>query len=152
MEDFVEDYSFSNNFWMKSEVLYKYLNEKFVEFISIGKVLEKLIILIENFGKNFDIAKKKCERSEAKKLTTLWLDEMTGISKKKKNENIPENLYIPLETPDNSSRSKGIQMLFNYFDRVINRLNSFNDCLQKIANSINDRQDNYKTIMSIKKL
>ena len=73
MEDFVEDYSFKNNFWMKSEVLYKHLKEKFDEFISIGKVLEKLIILIEDFYKNFNVAKKKCEKSEAKKLTYLWL-------------------------------------------------------------------------------
>ena len=66
MEDFVEDYSFSNNFWMKSEVLYKYLNEKFVEFISIGKVLEKLIILIEDFCKNFNAAKKNVKNQKQK--------------------------------------------------------------------------------------
>ena len=151
MEDFVEDYSFKNNFLMEYEALYKHIKEKFAEFISIGKVLEKLIVLIEDFCKNFNVAKKKCERAEAKILTTLWLDEMTGKSKKKKNENIPENFYIPLETPDNSSRSKGIQMLFDYFDRVINSLNSFNDSLQKIATIINDRQNNYQTIISIKK-
>ena len=37
MEDYVEDYSFNNNFWMKTGVLYKHLEEKFAEFLSIGK-------------------------------------------------------------------------------------------------------------------
>ena len=72
-------------------------------------------------------------------------------TKKKKIDFIPQNLYIPLETPDNSSRSKGINMLFEYFDRLVNCLNSFNINLGKIATSIQDKLLYYKTTMSQKK-
>ena len=155
MEDYIEDYSYNNNFWEKSSVLYRHLKEKFAEFISIGKLLEKIILLIEEFCNKLNIAKKKCDESEAKKLTTLWIDERKPneivTTKKKKNDYIPENFYIPLEKPDKSSRSNGIKMLFDYFDRVINCLNSLNDNIKKISTSIDDRQDNYQSTMSLKK-
>ena len=82
MEDYIEDYSYNNNFWEKSSVLYRHLKEKFAEFISIGKLLEKIILLIEEFCNKLNIAKKKCDEIEAKKLTTLWIDE------RKPNENV----------------------------------------------------------------
>ena len=155
MEDYIEDYSYNNNFWEKSSVLYRHLKEKFAEFISIGKLLEKIILLIEEFCNKLNIAKKKCDESEAKKLTTLWIDERKPneivTTKKKKNDYIPENFYIPLEKPDKSSRSNGIKMLFDYFDRVIICLNSLNDNIKKISTSIDDRQENYQSTMSLKK-
>ena len=38
MDDYVEDYSYNNNFWMKSGVLYTHFREKFAEFMSLGKI------------------------------------------------------------------------------------------------------------------
>jgi len=155
MEDYVEDYSFNNNFWMKTGVLYKHLEEKFAEFLSIGKFFEKLMSLIEEFSNELSVAKKKCEKSDVKKLISLWIEDVDlnepNKTKKKKIDFIPQNLYIPLETPDNSSRSKGINMLFEYFDRLVNCLNSFNINLGKIATSIKDKLFSYKTTMSQKK-
>ena len=154
MQQYEEDLSFNKNFWMKTSVLYDHLAQKFAEFISIGKIFEKLNLLIEEFSSELSIAKKKCEESDVKKLISLWIDDVDlnepNKTKKKKIDFIPKNLYIPLEKEDNSSRSKGINMLFDYFDRLINCLNSFNNNLVKISTSIKDKLFNYKTTMSQK--
>ena len=155
MQQYEEDLSFNKNFWMKTNVLYDHLAQKFAEFISIGKIFEKLNLLIEEFSSELSVAKKKCEESDVVKLISLWIDDVDlnepNKTKKKKIDFIPQNLYIPLETPDNSSRSKGINMLFEYFDRLVNCLNSFNINLGKIATSIKDKLFSYKTTMSQKK-
>ena len=155
MQQYEEDLSFNKNFWMKTSVLYDHLAQKFAEFISIGKIFEKLNLLIEEFSSELSVAKKKCEVSDVVKLISLWIDDVDlnepNKTKKKKIDFIPKNLYIPLKTEDNSSRSKGINMLFDYFDRLINCLNSFNNNLEKISTSIKDKLFNYKTTMSQKK-
>ena len=41
MEDYVEDYKYSDCFWQKSKILYEYSDSKFKQFLSIGKILKK---------------------------------------------------------------------------------------------------------------
>ena len=76
MQKYEEDLSFNKNFWMKTSVLYDHLAQKFAEFISIGKIFEKLNSLIEEFSSELSVAKKKCEKSDVVKLISLWIDDV----------------------------------------------------------------------------
>ena len=51
MDDYVEDYSYNNNFWMKSTVLYNHCKAKFRELMSLGAVFKKLASLSDEFSK-----------------------------------------------------------------------------------------------------
>ena len=57
MDDYVKDYSYNNNFWMKSTVLYNHCKAKFRELMSLGAVFKKLANLSEEFSKNILKAK-----------------------------------------------------------------------------------------------
>lgn len=62
MDDYVEDYSYNNNFWMKSGVLYTHFREKFSEFMSLGKIFKKFSDLASEFSVGLNKAKRICEQ------------------------------------------------------------------------------------------
>ena len=41
MEDYVEDYTYTNCFWMKSKELYNHSNQQFNEYLRVGEIFEK---------------------------------------------------------------------------------------------------------------
>ena len=55
MEDYVEDYKYSDCFWQKSNTLYEYSDSKFKQFLSIGNILKRIsndiFELLENWKK-----------------------------------------------------------------------------------------------------
>ena len=55
MEDYVEDYKYSDCFWQKSNILYEYSDSKFKQFLSIGNILKRIsndiFGLLENWKK-----------------------------------------------------------------------------------------------------
>ena len=52
MEDYVEEYKYSDCFWQKANILYDYAENKFKQFLSIAWILKKIsksiLILVEN--------------------------------------------------------------------------------------------------------
>ena len=50
MDDYVEDYSYNNNFWNKSGVLYSHFRSKFNEFFSLGIIFHKLANMSNEFS------------------------------------------------------------------------------------------------------
>jgi len=143
MDDYVEDYSYNNNFWMKSGVLYKHFRAKFKEFMSLGNIFKRISELCFEFSENILKAKKVCEKpeSENEKLQ----------NKKKKVIEIEESFYIPLDKPDGSTRSMGIKVLLDYFDRFADGLSNLNDTLRKISNGFFDATIGYETKVKYEK-
>ena len=140
MDDYVEDYSYNNNFWMKSGVLYTYSKSKFVEYMSVGKIFERLSKLSKEFSENVAKAIEVTTRLDIG--IEIELDKKS--EKKKKTIDVEqEKFYIPLEKPDNSTRSEGIKVLLGYFQRLANSMNSFSDYFKKMSNDILDKQDGY---------
>ena len=43
MEDYVEDYKYSDCFWQKANILYDYAENKFKQFLSIARILKKIL-------------------------------------------------------------------------------------------------------------
>ena len=74
MDDYVEDYSYNNNFWMKSGVLYTHCRSKFIELMSIGKIFERLSKLSKEFSDNI---------AKAIEITTRLDLEIEGENEKK---------------------------------------------------------------------
>ena len=114
MDDYVEDYSYNNNFWMKSTVLYNHCKAKFRELMSLGAVFKRLANLSDEFSKNILKAKKitdklapelepekneKVEKSEKAEKARDKKKKVTGVEQEQ------ESFYIPLEKPDNSTKS-----------------------------------------------
>ena len=142
MDDYVEDYSYNNNFWMKSGVLYTHFREKFAEFMSLGKIFKKFSDLASEFSQNLSKAKKICEQ----------LDENDKPKdKRKKIEVEPESFYIPLGKPDNSTRSIGIKMLLDYFERISNCLNTLNENVRRISKDFFDKNFGYESKIKYEK-
>ena len=140
MDDYVEDYSYNNNFWMKSGVLYTYSKSKFVEYMSVGKIFERLSKLSKEFSENVAKAIEVTTRLDIG--IEIELDKKS--EKKKKSIDVEqEKFYIPLEKPDNSTRSEGIKVLLGYFQRLANSMNSFSDYFKKMSNDILDKQAGY---------
>ena len=65
MEDYVEDYKYSDCFWQKSKILYEYSDSKFKQFLSIAKILKKIskniFILVENLKTIYQLYEKPKE-------------------------------------------------------------------------------------------
>ena len=142
MDDYVEDYSYNNNFWMKSGVLYTHFREKFAEFMSLGKIFKKFSDLASEFSQNLSKAKKICEQ----------LDENDKPKdKRKKIEVEPESFYIPLGKPDNSTRSIGIKMLLDYFERISNCFNTLNENVRRISKDFFDKNFGYESKIKYEK-
>ena len=142
MDDYVEDYSYNNNFWMKSGVLYTHFREKFAEFMSLGKIFKKFSDLASDFSQNLSKAKKICEQ----------LDENDKPKdKRKKIEVEPESFYIPLGKPDNSTRSIGIKMLLDYFERISNCFNTLNENVRRISKDFFDKNFGYESKIKYEK-
>ena len=142
MDDYVEDYSYNNNFWMKSGVLYTHFREKFAEFMSLGKIFKKFSDLASDFSQNLSKAKKICEQ----------LDENDKPKdKRKKIEVEHESFYIPLGKPDNSTRSIGIKMLLDYFERISNCLNTLNENVRRISKDFFDKNFGYESKIKYEK-
>ena len=140
MDDYVEDYSYNNNFWMKSGVLYTYSKSKFVEYMSVGKIFDRLSKLSKKFSENIAKAIEVTTRLDID--IVLEIDKKSE-KKKKSFEGEQERFYIPLEKPDNSTRSQGIKVLLGYFQRLSNSMNSFYEYFKKMSNDILDKQDGY---------
>ena len=143
MDDYVEDYSYNNNFWMKSGVLYKHFRAKFKEFRSLGHIFKKISEICLEFSESILKAKNVCDISE--------LENEKLLNKKKKLTEIEENFYIPLDKPDGSTRSMGIKVLLDYFDRFADGLSSLNDTLRKISNGFFDATVGYETKVQYEK-
>ena len=156
MDDYVKDYSYNNNFWMKSTVLYNHCKAKFRELMSLGAVFKRLANLSDEFSKNILKAKKvtdrlapelepekneKVEKSEKAEKARDKKKKVTGVEQEQ------ESFYIPLEKPDNSTRSEGIKTLFEYFDRLSNSFHFLSDSFRRISNDIFDKKTGYDTKM-----
>jgi hypothetical protein len=147
MDDYVEDYSYNNNFWMKSGVLYTHCKNKFIELMSIGKIFERLSKLSKEFSENI---------AKAIEITNRLDLEIEGENekkndKKKKIEVEQESFYIPLDKPDNSTRSQGIKALLGYFQRLSKSFNTFSESFNKISNAILDKQAGYSSKLEYEK-
>ena len=143
MDDYVEDYSYNNNFWMKSGVLYTHFREKFSEFMSLGKIFKKFSDLASEFSVGLNKAKRICEQ--------LDTENEKPKDKRKKVEVEPESFYIPLGKPDNSTRSIGIKMLLDYFERVSNCLNTLNENVRRISKDFFDKNFGYESKIKYEK-
>ena len=138
MDDYVEDYSYNNNFWMKSGVLYSHCNAKFNEFMSIGNIFQKLSELTFDYSENILKAKKAVEKSDNE-------NEKPKDKKRKTVEQEPKSFYIPLDKPDNSTRSAAIEALFNFFDRFAKNLFNLSEAFRRISTGFSDTEVGYKT-------
>ena len=146
MDDYVEDYSYNNNFWMKSGVLYTHCKTKFIEFMSVGKIFERLSKL------SLEFSEKVAKAIEVTTRLDIELDPDKKSEKKKKTiEGEQEKFYIPLEKPDNSTRSKGIKVVLGYFQRLSKSMNSFHEYFKKMSNDILDKQTGYFTKLDAEK-
>ena len=146
MDDYVEDYSYNNNFWMKSGVLYTHCKTKFIEFMSVGKIFERLSKL------SLEFSEKVAKAIEVTTRLDIELDPDKKSEKKKKTiEGEQEKFYIPLEKPDNSTRSKGIKVVLGYFQRLSKSMNSFHEYFKKMSNDILDKQTGYFTKLDVEK-
>ena len=65
MEDYVEEYKYSDCFWQKTKILYEHSDNKFKQFLSISKILKRytseIFDLLENFKKIDNIYEKPKE-------------------------------------------------------------------------------------------
>ena len=145
MDDYVEDYSYNNNFWMKSGVLYSHCNAKFNEFMSIGNIFQKLSELTYDYSENILKAKKAVEKSDNE-------NEKPKDKKRKTVEQEPKSFYIPLYKPDNSTRSAAIEALFNFFDRFAKNLFNLSEAFRRISTGFSDTEVGYKTKTSLQRL
>ena len=143
MDDYVEDYSYNNNFWMKSGVLYTHFREKFAEFMSLGKIFKKFSDLASEFSVGLSKAKKICEQLDTEK--------EKARDKRKRTDVEPESFYIPLGKPDNSTRSIGIKMLLDYFERVSNCLNTLYENVLRISKDFFDKNFGYESKIKYEK-
>ena len=79
-------------------------------------------------------------------------DRSVGVGGKKKKviavEPEQESFYIPLETPDNSTRNEGIKTLFEYFDRLSKSFHFLSDSFRRISNDIFDKKTGYDSNMA----
>ena len=157
MDDYVEDYSYNNNFWMKSTVLYNHCKAKFRELMSLGAVFKKLASLSDEFSKNILKAKmvtdKLAPELEPENTEKVEKSEKAEKARDKKKKVIAvepeqESFYIPLETPDNSTRSEGIKALFEYFDRLSKSFHFLSDSFRRISNDIFDKKTGYDSNMA----
>ena len=157
MDDYVEDYSYNNNFWMKSTVLYNHCKAKFRELMSLGAVFKKLANLSEEFSKNILKAKmvtdKLAPELEPENTEKVEKSEKAEKARDKKKKVIAvepeqESFYIPLETPDNSTRNEGIKTLFEYFDRLSKSFHFLSDSFRRISNDIFDKKTGYDSNMA----
>ena len=135
MDYYVEDLSYYNNFWHKSGILYSHFFDKFRELRSLGNIFKKLANLSEEFSRNILKAKAIEVKLEINKDKT---------QKKKKIEQ--ESFYIPLQYPDNSTRSTGIKTLFEYFDRLSKSFASLKDIFTSVSNDIFEKQNGFNKI------
>ena len=156
MDDYVEDYSYNNNFWMKSTVLYNHCKAKFRELMSLGAVFKKLASLSDEFSKNILKAKmvtdKLAPELEPENTEKVEKSEKAEKARDKKKKVIAvepeqESFYIPLETPDNSTRNEGIKTLFEYFDRLSKSFHFLSDSFRRISNDIFDKKTGYDSCM-----
>ena len=146
MDDYVEDYSYNNNFWMKSGVLYSHFREKFNEFYSLGNIFKKCSELSLHFSQKLNKAIQKCDKFVIKEQ-----EEEKPRDKRKKIEPEQENFYCPLNKPDDSTRSKGINALLGYFRRISDLLNTFSETLKRTSKSFFDKYYGYETKIKYEK-
>ena len=147
----------NNNFWMKSTVLYNHCKAKFRELMSLGAVFKKLANLSEEFSKNILKAKmvtdKLAPELEPENTEKVEKSEKAVKARDKKKKVIAvepeqESFYIPLETPDNSTRNEWIKALFEYFDRLSNSFHFLSDSFRRISYDIFDKKTGYDSCMT----
>jgi hypothetical protein len=109
----------------------------------LGYIFKKISEICLEFSENILKAKKVCDISE--------LENEKLLNKKKKLTEMEENFYIPLDKPDGSTRSMGIKVLLDYFDRFAEGLSSLNDTLRKISNGFFDATVGYETKVQYEK-
>ena len=138
MEDYVEDYSYNNNFWMKSQILYSHFKSKFEEFLYIGELINKISEFILELSQKIE----KIKISEKLEVTE-YEDPREGDREKKSKK---KYYCKPLEKPDNSTRSMGIKILFEYIDQIVQGLNNLNIALKKISKGFDDKKINFEFV------
>ena len=143
MDDYVEDYSYNKNFWMKSKILYAHFENKFQEYLSIGKIIDKISECTLEISES--ISKAKMDEKLEKLIECENIREREKDKDKEKKRK-KEYFYKPLDKPDNSTRSMGIKILFSYIDQIIQGLNNLNVSLRKIAKGIYDREVNFEFV------
>ena len=143
MDDYVEDYSYNNNFWMKSGVLYSHFREKFNEFMSLGEIFKRFADLSLEFSQKLKKVIKKREKFES--------ENDKGVIWRKKGESERESVYVPLEKPDGSTRSTGIKTLLDYLERISNCMNTLNETVGRISKDFYDKDLGYKTKIKYEK-
>ena len=147
MDEYEEDYSYNSNFWMKSGVLYTHCKSKFMELMSIGKIFERLSIISKDFSENMAKAINITNRLDLE----IDLDIDKTHEKKKKIEAVQESFYIPLDKPDDSTRSEGIKVLLGYFKRLSESLSSISVVFEKMSQDLLDKQTGYVTKLESEK-
>ena len=124
--------------------------------MSLGAVFKKLANLSEEFSKNILKAKmvtdKLAPELEPEKKEKVEKSEKAVKARDKKKKVIAvepeqESFYIPLETPDNSTRNEGIKALFEYFDRLSKSFHFLSDSFKRISNDIFDKKTGYDSCM-----
>ena len=140
MDDYVEDFSYNKNFWMKSQILYSHFKNKFEEYLSIGKIMNKISDCILELSESISKAKMD-EKLENPIENENPKEREKDKDKEKKRKK--EYFYKPLKKSDNSTRSMGIKILFSYIDQILQGLNNLNVALRKIAKGFFDREVNF---------
>ena len=143
MDDYVEDYSYNNNFWNKSGVLYSHFRSKFNEFFSLGIIFHKLANMSNEFSQCILKVKTITDKID--------VDYEKNKEKKKKGDLEQENYYYPLSPPDNSTRSGGIKTLFEYFDRLSKCFMNLNETFKRISKDIFDQKTGFDTKVTYEK-
>ena len=136
MDCYLEDLSYYNNFWNNPNILHSHFKAKYMEFKSLGYVFHKLANLSGEFSVSFLKAIKIADKLE-----------MNNIINQSQKIQEQESFYIPLDKPDNSTRSAGIKQLLEYFERFSKSFNYLKETFSKISFEIFNRQNAFNTII-----
>ena len=141
MDNYEERQGYYNNFWMKEDVLYLHSEEILKELLNFGNFFEKLAKLANEFSENILKAKNITEKSE--------INNDKNPKKKKKEEGNINNFF---NKQNNSTRSVGIKVMFEYTERLSKSLNYLASTLYYISDKILDNKDTFDSKKPAKKI
>ena len=141
MDNYEERQGYYNNFWMKEDVLYLHSEEILKELLNFGNFFEKLAKLANEFSENILKAKNLTEKSE--------INNDKNPKKKKKEEGNINNFF---NKQNNSTRSVGIKVMFEYTERLSKSLNYLASTLYYISDKILDKKDTFDSKKPDKKI
>ena len=141
MDNYEEKQGYFNNFWMKEDVLYLHSEEILKELLNFGNFFEKLAKLANEFSENILKAKNLTEKSE--------INNDKNPKKKKKEEGNINNFF---NKQNNSTRSIGIKVMFEYTERLSKSLNYLASTLYDISYKILDKKETFDSEKPAKKI